>query len=512
MPNWISRVAARILPTTLAGKFAATTAALVATLVSAAAIFASSQNNSFWGGLDPGSRIIICLVAPALPLLTYIGVRIWGREDDALYPDIDEAWNAGIAALSNVGLSPSAGTVPLFLILGGGKVEEAFAESMQSTGEAPRVDGVPNAAGVTPALRWYATDSGIYLFCSRVGALCSLVEMWKGANELKWEDNPEQVEVGTAARKSASHSRILVSVSADDISRSSNSASAIHLPVSSPVQSHKQFPINVNFVEEADRLAYLCRRIKHSRRPRCGINGSIVILPVEFPEANKDAIAAIARSIRKDIRVLHDTLRLRFPISGLVVGMEQATGFNELARLLGPSHIRKRLGAGFDIYRRASSDRIVRLCDYICSSLETFVYALYGRPNEISGVTENRKIYRLLCQIRGEIKPKACELLIDSFARGDRDDLANAFENGGEPPAYFSGCYFASTGSRSDEQAFVKGVFFDKLVFEQGKVEWTTAARRTHFRFRVAVMIGWTLFTSLFLSAVVRILWSLKSR
>lgn len=52
----------------------------------------------------------------------------------------------------------------------------------------------------------------------------------------------------------------------------------------------------------------------------------------------------------------------------------------------------------------------------------------------------------------------------------------------------FGGCYFAATGDKEDQRAFVRGVF-DKLTDLQEDLEWTSAAI-TRSRRSVTMLYG----------------------
>ncbi len=493
MLNFVRRTIEFVTPTSLAGKAALTTIALVLALVS------GSLTYSFVEGklqFIKDRVLSISLLSIAIPTLVYIGVRISGGEETSLYPDIDEAWKAGIESLNQVGLAPASGKVPFFLVLGGGSVEEAFVEQMRATGETFRVRAVPAAGNSAPALRWYATDSAVYLFCATVGAVGRLVESWTSPERLiiqNWGQSITPGEVASASRSASSRQRLLNTFDPNELRHRQSGESAAGLSVAATGATAGPLPTNVSYREEAARLTYLCGKINRTRRPRCGVNGAVAILPFELCNAKKAEIDALAESLQKDIHIIHRTLQLRFPIQGLVVGCEQAVGFNEFARLLGSPFIYQRLGARFEVYQRVTNERLRLLSDRICDSFEMYVYALFDRPNTLADAATNRKLYRLLCQMRRQMKPKLCQLLTASFGSVDRQHVANSIYNGDEPPAYFGGCYLASTGNQTEEQAFVQDVFFGKLLRQQGKVEWTYEARRRQFQFKVAVFVGWAL-------------------
>jgi hypothetical protein len=112
------------------------------------------------------SRIVSVVVLLFLvPLTFYWMLRLWLVGYRGRYPDIDQAWNAGVQALARNGISLR--TTPVFLILGlpSPELERSI---MDASGGEFAVRGVPE--GRSP-LHWYASADRIYLVCSEVGWL-----------------------------------------------------------------------------------------------------------------------------------------------------------------------------------------------------------------------------------------------------------------------------------------------------------------------------------------------------
>lgn len=51
-----------------------------------------------------------------IPIIVFFWLRLWLEGDVSRFPDIDEAWNAGMSALQEQSLD--IGSIPLFLVLG----------------------------------------------------------------------------------------------------------------------------------------------------------------------------------------------------------------------------------------------------------------------------------------------------------------------------------------------------------------------------------------------------------
>jgi hypothetical protein len=451
-------------------------------------------------------RIILALLVPIISALVYGIVRFWGEEEPSKYPLIDKAWEAGIKSLESVGISLSRGTEPLFLVLGSGAAELAFAEQMQATGQSFRLQGVPGGNGVEPSLRWYATDSAIFLFVSDVGALATLARGWTARSHeqpVDWATSLDSGQLTMQARHAAVRQHVDVTVGAMDLGDD-------FLPDEDPGPRRTKvvrLPIGIDFDEQFDRIRYLSRLIKRARRPRCGLNGVAVLLPLEFAVARDDELTALVDAIRNDVRAIHHTLSLRFPVVSMVIGMEQAVGFKEFANLLGRQKaMEMRLGSEFSVHRWATAERLQWLSDRICDNFEDFVYARFKLPSALENALENCKLYHFLCRVRQQIKPQLYRVLSPAFRNGGRlTREEGARGRDGRPAIYFGGCYFAGTGRTPEEgQAFVKGVLSDKLKEYEHRVEWTDDALRAQARLKLAVWTGWIMAAALLVLFIVQ--------
>jgi hypothetical protein len=129
-------------------------------------IFSLSPSHVPWRHAMAWTRIgIVIALVFLVPLTFYWMLRLWLVGYRSRFPDIDEAWNAGLQALARNGISLRA--APVFLILG---VPSADLERsiMEACGGEFSVRGVPE--GPAP-LHWYANADRIYLVCSEVGWL-----------------------------------------------------------------------------------------------------------------------------------------------------------------------------------------------------------------------------------------------------------------------------------------------------------------------------------------------------
>jgi hypothetical protein len=111
--------------------------------------------------------IVLALVV-VTPLTLYWALRCWLIRYQSRFPDIDRAWDAGMQALRNNGISFR--TTPVFVVLGSPS-PEMERSLMDASHREFLVRGVPE--GPAP-LHWYANDEGIYLVCSEIGWISRL--------------------------------------------------------------------------------------------------------------------------------------------------------------------------------------------------------------------------------------------------------------------------------------------------------------------------------------------------
>ena len=247
-------------------------------------------------------------------------------------------------------------------------------------------------------------------------------------------------------------------------------------------------PASLDTSEQLPRLRYVCKLLKRVRRPKVGANGAVTLIPFELSRVGPLQLSAISQAARSDVGVIQETLGVRSPVTAVLVGLEQDKGFIELVRRLQPGLLSRRLGGRFDLRSRPTPEELNIHSDRLCDAFEDWVYRLFGREDGLAQQRGNRKLYALISKIRHELKPRLRIVLGNAFGCEPSENLKTGES---DDAFFFSGCYFAASGATTGQPAFVKGVFNDKLVDEQSKVEWTKAALQTHFFFRLFSIIGW---------------------
>lgn len=417
---------------------------------------------------DPKWIAAVVAVIIATPITTYFLVRLWLEGDASLYPDIDRAWDEGLAALSEQGLTLV--DLPLYLILG--TPNDAACDSLLAAGRVATI--VPGSPRGSAPLRWYASQEAIYLALTGTGRAGRLSQFATaaapsgrsapgagGGVTATMVVGPGQLPSDSTAP--AGGGAILGTL----VAGGPQESTAGPAPSSSSGLSLKEAE------QQTERLAYVCRRLRRARQPYCANNGILAVIPHAVLD---DIVFArdLPEAVRADLDVVADATQLNSSVAVLVTGMEVEAGFSELVRRVGLDRAaNSRFGKGFNVWNAASDENMDALSSHACGSFEDWVHTLFARED---GAEErsNGRLFAMLCRVRRHLQPKLRGALVNGFA-------ADAGSNAA--PRLLSGCYFAATGRQPDQQAFVRSVF-DKLDQQSEDLQWSDAALREESMYR----------------------------
>jgi hypothetical protein len=490
-PGKVSSSARRLASISLPARIAILVAVFEVFAVVAALVGHEQINRHTNFFRQPPQWISGLVLMVAIPIVLYYVLKLWLEGEISRYPDIDYAWKTGLAELRTHGLDLEY--TPLFLVLG--SPGELVEKTMFGAAQLPlRVREIPTGAA---ALHWFAEPNGIYLVCTDVGCLSKLAAVAKRAAEeakarqgrtlpLTPADNrrtmaPEEIRgtmvlpeaeappdapksvvasqvfpAGGAASRPITGTFVIQQEHDDVIARDIE-----HKPVSLPQEIQR---------EQELRLEYLCSLLSKARQPLAPINGVLTLLPYSIVQTGRREGTELQRAVKRDLSVLVRKLKLRCPVTTLVIGMEEESGFREMVRRLPrEAAANQRYGKGFSVGNPPIPEQLEAVAAHACGLFEATTYQLFRERGSL-GKPGNMKLYALLCKIRRTVRAPLTNILMNGYAH-DPDDKKDA-EN---LSLFFNGCYFAAAGEAEDRQAFVKGVV-EMLPRDQEELEWTPAA------------------------------------
>jgi hypothetical protein len=470
-----------------------------------------------WGDYMTLERAGLMLLWLSLTTLaTYYGVRQWLEETPAPQDDIERAWQAGLSALNQVGLSIHK--LPVFLMLGATSTQQQrqvlLAAKQQLLVDAP-------AAGDAP-LNWFATDKAIYVFCNSVGMLGTTLQNVSRAAPVAGHGfqnpsaqnpfTPLHLDREQSGGQASPHPATCSEGETPSPAAGGGTATAVR-PCRSASQTELQIETRLETLQGlldqhllTDSLGWqtngdgysvgispltstqvancqlsltdVCRRLRGERRPVAAINGIGVLVDVELATGSEVAARQCGNAIHSDLTQIRDSLGQNAPVAFLMTGLERQPGATEVIRRLGaPLSGQIALGAVIDpreVCDRQGTDAIV---DKALGSLNQVLQRLMGEPSALS-LPGNNHLLMLLIHSRQRL----CRPLKVLLAQA----LPPLAGHAATQPTFFNGMFFSAIGSRPVEQGFTSPVL-ERMHAQQHWLSWTTQELRSQHRQRVVL-------------------------
>ena len=436
---------------------------------------------------------------PLLFLLAYVllwlGLWLWRMlgpdQESADFPDIEDAWNEGLLALSKAGIVPSE--VPLFLLLGrpSGSMDDLFTAAQMSL----QVRNVP--AGPDAPLRVFASRKGIFVTCEGASLLGRQIELLldeesafgkqtiqregalddSGTPVVEVTGEPASSEERPVVNREGMLTQVEMMLGEQRQAAPMTIAEFVFKQQQEPTQARKRRQALLKNTEQVElqtaRLQYLCRLIGRARRPYCPVNGILVVLPLASTSHDENATQTGA-VCRHDLSAAREMLHVHCPVLAVLCDLEKAPGFTEMVQHFPVGEQRQRhVGRPFPLVPHLDPADIPRMIEsgirWLCQTLfPTFVYRLLevkDTPAEGASkmIQEHSRLFQFLGELR-ERQNRMTLLLTHGIAVSDSG------------PSLFGGCFLAATGPDvATQQAFANGVF--RLMLDnQSLVSWTDAA------------------------------------
>ena len=206
------------------------------------------------------------------------------------------------------------------------------------------------------------------------------------------------------------------------------------------------------YAEEVERqtarLRHLGRLIARDRRPFCGVNGILLLIPMAATDNESDAHET-GVCCQEDLATAREAMQVQCPVFALVCGLEQVPGFDAFISHFSPEQLRRRVGQRFPLVPDIAPDQVPAMIDGGVKWLGLNVFPSLALPHwrlEVPGVTDlgeavraNAGLFHFLAEIR------------------ERQGWVSRILRRGVARETFGGCYFAATGRGSDrDQAFLR--------------------------------------------------------
>lgn len=524
----------RLVPSTLAGRAAFATAVfLLVLVVTTWVLFLTNPDHVPWRhSLGWGRMLGELVLVIVIPILVYRAIKVWSTGERSLFPEIDHAWNAGLAALAEHDIPLR--TTPVYLILGmkGTKLETRLLRAAQLE---LRVIAVPD--GPAP-LHWYASPDAIFLVLRDTSWLGSQVGLVTDRAKLQ----------GQRARML--NDAPLVSVTSSPPALSGPESTAPKSPAPQPTHS-AQAPATARPPQQSARQAHGTLMLDQFLQQRATEASGKAAAPGEAasrpPSGQPGAVTDTQRS---QIAQTAAPSRPRSPLDEDIDSGPAALSANQIAELLRRvqyvGHLLRYerhpicsangilVVLPFEMFNCIASE-VDGICQAVSSDLLTLQRELrvacpitmlvsgmekdegfqeiirrigrdrainqrFGRGFSVKDVPTVDVLRAFVAHICGSFEDWVYALFReeDSLSRPGNTHLYGLLSKvrctfrprlesvmtrafGGDADGktqgnlLFNGCYFAATGAKAELQAFVKGVIH-KLLSEQDSVQWTDEA------------------------------------
>lgn len=417
--------------------------------------------------------VIALLVYVAIRLLIFIIQQLPGTQ--AQFPDIDEAFDAGLEALaeSRINLRDA----PLFITIGmPSDAEEAFATSSLVSKD------VRVSAKNLP-IHWYGNEKGIWVTLPGVSALTQQVQMSvkPGAGPKAPAGNQFGGTLGGDGGGGGGGNRFSTMGGGNRFSTLGAAGDPVAEAAPAQEEANEGYRASRRLTLEDKefaelRIEYFVKRLREARYPVCPLNGVLVVFPYEW--TSSPGLSQLADTAKVDMTTMQNKLGTKCLCVGLLSGIERSPEFVEYVNRMDKGQLERRCGCSFPSFINPEPADFEKAHTWLIQYFERQVFDLYNRK---LGDPGNGQLFRLLEHLR---KSKA------NFVRL----FNNAFPREVDEPFYIGGVYFAGIGRvGAADLPFFQGVLA-KLHGEHDEViGWNDQALTEDTRYQYwskFVMIG----------------------
>ena len=408
--------------------------------------------------------LVVALYA-LVRLILYV-VYLLGLEDTPEFPDIDHAWSEALAQLRRQGMSLQS--VPLFMVIGLPEDQERgflMGAKFPASATGPSPD-------TTQPLRIFANAKAAFLFVPGASAIVrQLTEGPRaslgGGSSIATMSSPGGIGsagsimtlapgqmpsgLGGGGAGPSILGAMSTMVSGKAASSSEHSSETPSGGAIGPLSSEALY-------ETARRLRYVCRLVNRARKPFCGINGLVAIVPSQWAA---EGCQDFSHVFAQDVQLLHEGLEMIFPVACLFSGIESLGGLPEfLSRAAEVNRAftpEVKAGSRFATGRPIDPESASWVTKHCVGWFRDWIYSTFKKdPSSAS----NARLYRLLSEISDRRR---------SFARILTGGFGQLI---GSQPVRLLGVYFNGRDAQGRSQVFVKQLL-DNVLAEQDNVVWS---------------------------------------
>lgn len=409
-------------------------------------------------------------------LVIYV-VRLFLIQEESEFPDIDEAWAAGMTGLAREGLDIQS--VPIFLVMGVPEDDEA---SLFNGAKFPAKVIAPGPEQKRMPLRFYANRDALFISCSGASAICRQIlskpaaggsfqtVRQPGGTLAGATQTPGQIAAGNTIQPGqlvAGQTMQPGQFTAGQTIQPGMTAVAQTIQPGAVLGAmarqdsvRENPPLSKTALAECDRrLAYVCQLLTSSRLPFCPINGLMLVVPLEWSTRMNQGVY---QSVKQDLCSLHENLQLLFPVVCVFSGLSDIDGTQEFLQRsaevdprFGPQ---LRAGSHFPMGHPVDSQAGGWVINRGIEWFRRWVYSAFAK--DLTNAS-NTRLYRMLCDLDGR-RQQLANLLKSTFGDAIRGHVIR-----------LAGCYFCGYDPEKRRMVFIRDVI-EKLVSEQNHVAWST--------------------------------------
>lgn len=480
------RAGGKTLRMSMAGKIAVAFFLCFAIFITTMLVIGIYDKTQFWvsdisqTGKDWVNFILYYLIALAISIAVYWGVRLATREKPSLYPEIDQCWTPieKWREKQNVDWDDFR----RYLVIGSNlETSNAMHADMKDKKLGPQ------PTGANEWMHWYGTNSNQYLHLKKITNTNQKIERLQSGssrgglavdptNTLQasigvpdWSASIGMDDVTAEVDGSfgASAGSFGGSLDPTDSLDPYDSASMIKPDIEGAAAEDDpdaEEELNEDGDTPNDRVRYLCQLIRRKTEGQMPFHGVVVVIPFD-KFMTRENFKTITAAVKQDLMELRNESDVSFPVSVVFSSMEKDEGFPKLQNLLGAQRAGSgRFGAGcrtedIPVIDPTNIDIQVHRA---CKSFEDWVTNRWGKGSQLSRAAQNKELFKLIVRVRQKFQPKLMHLLENALIWTPSES-----PDGESTDLILAGCYFCSTGDHAADRGFLNGVFLKCEEFGQ---------------------------------------------